>query len=201
MIGADRVVVCGARGVFDSCIASADPPSLMHNKFLTFSRLADGRGPVVLQTSKNFLAPSQLTYYNDMVEIDGDVPLYEAYNAYFADLQAQVRSDDHFIVAPEAGPNTIFTSPRFQATRDVNDTIVERMDEIDCSEGGSASGRGLIRVANMAFRSERAVIMRKLVELHRAGCEIDVIATNLDGDIVAGLASEGIRVRPFFLRA
>ena len=172
----------------------------MHNKFLTFSRLADDRGPVVLQTSKNFLTPSQLTYYNDMVEIDGDVSLYEAYNDYFADLQAQVRSDDHFIVAPEAGPNTIFTSPRFQATRDVDDTIVERMDEIDCSEGGSASGRGLIRVANMAFRSERAAIVRKLGELHRAGCEIDVIATNLDGDIVAALASEGIRVRPFFLR-
>ena len=186
VIGADRVVVCGAPGVYDSCISSADPPSLMHNKFVTFSRLADGRGPVVLQTSKNFLAPSQLTYYNDMVEIDGDVPLYEAYNAYFADLQAQVRSDDHFIVAPETGPNTIFTSPRFQATRDVNDTIVDRMDEIDCAEGGSAAGRGLIRVANMAFRSERAVIMRKLGELHREGCEIDVIATNLDGDIVAG---------------
>ena len=199
-IGADRVVVCGAPGVFDSCVSSADPPSLMHNKFMTFSKLADGRGPVVLQTSKNFLAPSQLTYYNDMVEIDGDVPLYEAYNGYFAKLQAQVRTDDLYLVEPAAGPNTIFTSPRFQATRDVDDTIVDRMDEIDCSEGGSASGHGLIRVANMAFRTERAVIVRKLGELHRAGCAIDVIATNLDGDIVAGLASEGIRVRPFFLR-
>jgi hypothetical protein len=53
----------------------------------------------------------------------------------------------------------------------------------------------------MAFRSERAVIMRKLVDLHRQGCEVDVIATNLDGDILAGLVSAGIRVRPFFLRA
>ena len=200
-IGADRVVVCGAPTfVFQSCIASVDPPSLMHNKFMTFSRLADGRAPVVLQTSKNFLEPSQLTYYNDMVEIDGDVPLYDAYNAYFDALQAQVRTNDFFLVEPKSGPNTFFTSPRFQPSRDVNDTIVDRMDEIDCSEGGSASGRGLIRVANMAFRSERTVIMRKLRELHRAGCEIDVIATNLDGDIVAGLASEGIRVRPFFLR-
>jgi hypothetical protein len=199
-IGADRVVVCGAPSVFNSCISSADPPSLMHNKFMTFSRLADGRGPIVLQTSKNFLAPSQLTYYNDMVEIEGDVPLYDAYNAYFADLQAQVRSADHYVIAPAAGPSTIFTSPRFQPDRESDDTIVDRMDEIDCSEGGSASGRGLIRVANMAFRSERAVIMRKLAQLHRDGCEIDVIATNLDGDIVAGLASAGIRVRPFFLR-
>ena len=53
----------------------------------------------------------------------------------------------------------------------------------------------------MAFLSERAVIMRKLVDLHRQGCEVDVIATNLDGDILAGLVSAGIRVRPFFLRA
>ena len=200
VIGADRVVVCGAPGFFNSCIANVDPPSLMHNKFFTFSRLADGREQVVLQTSKNFLSPSQLTYYNDMVEIDGDGPLYQAYDKYFADLQAQVRTDDYDVTAPDDGPNTIFISPRFQATRDVDDTIVDRMDEIDCSEGGSASGRGLIRVANMAFRSERAVIVGKLGELHRAGCEIDVIATNLDGDIVAGLASEGIRVRPFFLR-
>jgi hypothetical protein len=199
-IGADRVVVCGERGGFNSCIASSEFPSLMHNKFLTFSPLAGGRGPIVLQTSKNFLAPSQLTYYNDMVEIEGDVPLYEAYASYFDDLQAQVRSVDHFIVAPAFGPNTIFTSPRFQPDRETSDTIVERMDEIDCSEGGSATGHGLIRVANMAFRSERAVIMRKLVALRRQGCEIDVIATNLDGDILAGLASAGVRVRPFFLR-
>ena len=199
-IGADRVTVCGAPGVFNSCIASTDPPSLMHNKFITFSRLADGRGPIVLQTSKNFLAPSQLTYYNDMVEIEGDVPLYDTYVAYFADLQAQMRSADHYLVGPALGPNTIFTSPRFQPDRRTNDTIVDRMDEIDCSEGGSASGRGLVQVANMAFRSERAVIMDKLVALHRQGCEVDVIATNLDGAIVAGLASAGIRVRPFFLR-
>jgi hypothetical protein len=200
-IGAERVVLCGQPGGFNSCIASPDVPGLMHNKFLTFSGLADGRGPVVLQTSKNFLSPSQLTYYNDMVEIDGDAPLYDAYGSYVAALQAQVRTDDYFKVLPELGPNTIFTSPRAQPDLDTNDTIVEQMDEIDCSEGGSASGRGLVRVANMAFRSERAAIMRKLVRLHQEGCEIDVVATNLDGDILAGLVSAGIRVRPFFLRA
>jgi hypothetical protein len=198
-IGPEQVVVCGGGG-FNSCIANVDPPSLQHNKFFLFSSVGDGRGPVVLQTSKNFLTPSQLTYYNDMVEIAGDGALFAAYDGYVDDLKAQVRSEDHYLIEPETGPNTIFTSPRFQPDRRTNDTIVDRMDEIDCSVGGSATGRGLIRVANMAFRSERAVIMEKLVELHRAGCEIDVIATNLDGDIVAGLASEGIRVRPFFLR-
>ena len=62
----------------NSCIASGPPPSLQHNKFLTFSRLEDGRHDVVLQTSKNFFGPSQLSYYNDMVEIDGDVGLHAA---------------------------------------------------------------------------------------------------------------------------
>ena len=200
-LGPEHAVICGSVGGFNSCIANSEFPSLMHNKFFTFSRLTDGRGPVVVQTSKNFLTPSQLTYYNDMVEIEGDVPLYDAYRSYLAAMQAQVRSNDYFRVEPEAGPNTFFTSPRAQPDPGTNDTIVERMDEIDCSEGGSPSGRGRIRVANMAFRSERAVIMRKLVDLHGEGCEVDVIATNLDGDILAGLVSAGIRVRPFFLRA
>jgi hypothetical protein len=42
--------------------------------------------------------------------------------------------------------------------------------------------------------------MRKLAQLRREGCEVDLVATNLDGDILAGLVSAGIRVRPFFLR-
>ena len=199
-IGPDRVVVCGTPGGFSSCISNSGFPSLMHNKFLIFSRLPGGREPVVLQTSKNFLSPSQLTYYNDMVEIDGDVALYDAYSSYVDDLKAQVRSPDHYVIAPLDGPNTIFTSPRSQPDPSTDDTIVDRMEEIDCSEGGSPSKRGRIRVANMAFRSERAVIVRKLAELHRQGCEVDVIASNLDGDIIAGLVSAGIRVRPFFLR-
>ena len=95
----------------------------------------------------------------------------------------------------------MFPSPRPQADRDTDDTIVDRMNEIDCSEGGSASGKGLVRIANMAFRSERAVIMRKLVELEHHGCDIEVIVTNADGDILSGLVSAGIPVHTFFLRA
>jgi hypothetical protein len=42
--------------------------------------------------------------------------------------------------------------------------------------------------------------LRQLVSLHREGCDIDVIVSNADGDILAGLASAGIPVRPFFKR-
>ena len=48
----------------------------------------------------------------------------------------------------------------------------------------------------MAFRSERAVIMRKLVQLEAQGCDIEVILTNADGDIISGLVSGGIPVHP-----
>ena len=196
-LGPERLVLCGSPTFFfNSCIADSLVPSLQHNKFMTFSNLEDGRHDVVLQTSENFFGPSQFSYYNDMVEIDGDVALHAAYAQYVADMKAQVRSDDHYlIVSGDNKRNTMFPSPRPQASPDTDDTIVDRMNEIDCSGGGS------IRAANMAFRTERAVIMRKLVELHRAGCDVDVVFSNADGDIIAGLVSAGIAVHPFFLRA
>ena len=187
-LGPERLVLCGSPTFFfNSCIADSLVPSLQHNKFMTFSNLEDGRHDVVLQTSENFFGPSQFSYYNDMVEIDGDVALHAAYAQYVADMKAQVRSDDHYlIVSGDNKRNTMFPSPRPQASPDTDDTIVDRMNEIDCSGGGS------IRAANMAFRTERSVIMRKLVELHRAGCDVDVVFSNADGDIIAGLESAGI---------
>ncbi len=202
-LGADHFVICGSPTFsFNSCIANSLVPSLQHNKFLTFSKLSDEREDVVLQTSMNFFGPSQLSYYNDMVEIAGDAALHDAYSDYVFDLKAQQRSDNHyFVTSGDDGRNTMYPSPRPQVDLNTDDTIVDRMNEIDCSEGGSPSGKGLIRIANMAFRTERAVIMRKLVELKRQGCDIEVIFSNADGDIISGLVSARIPVHPFFLRA
>jgi hypothetical protein len=202
-LGPDRVVVCGTPPDFAlrSCIAAGPEPSLMHNKFMTFSELADGRTHVVLQTSMNFFFPSQYTTYNDAIEVTGDQPLHDAYVAYLFQLKGQVRTGDNFLIRPAADArNTFFTSPRSQADRDHDDTIVDRMDEIDCAVGGAPDGRGLIRIANLHFRTERAVILRKLLDLQRQGCDIAVISTQIDGDILAGLAAHGIPVRPFLLR-
>jgi hypothetical protein len=202
---AGDAVLCGAP-VFalHSCIAIGhpvySPKSLQHNKFMTFSRLADGRRHVVLQTSMNFQYPAQYTLYNDMVEIVGDVGLYDAYVQYAMDLKAQVRADDHYLIAPGSGPNTMFPSPRPQPDLDTDDTVVDRMNEIDCSVGGSRSGRGLIRVAMLPFNTERAAIMRKLIALEDTGCDIEIALTRADGDILAGLVAERIRVHPFFAR-
>jgi len=78
----DDLVYCGSDVAFalHSCLAndprfSEDGKSLQHNKFMLFSRLTDGRTNVVLETSMNFLNPSQLTYFNDAVVISGDAGL------------------------------------------------------------------------------------------------------------------------------
>jgi hypothetical protein len=202
----EAVVFCGSDVGFalHSCLAndpqySEDGKSLQHNKFMTFSKLSDGREHVVLQMSMNFLQPSQLTFFNDAVEISGDAALHAGYEAYVRDMMQQgaMRTDDrytHYRVEGD-GPTTLFPSPRPQVDLDTDDTIVDRLGEIDCSGGGT------IRVANHEFRTERAVIMRKLARLQRQGCDIEVIFSLAEGDIIAGLASAGIRTIPMFWRA
>ena len=212
-LGSDRFVICGSPSFeFSSCIANTlnpfvpRPPvttgkSLQHNKFMTFSR-ADGRDLVVLQPSENWLSPQQYNYYNDMVEISGDHDLYRAYVQYVFDLKGQVRSDNRYVVTSgDDGRNTMFPSPRLQPSLDEDDTIADRLREVDCSEGGSAAGRGLIRIGNMQFDASRRAILRELLELDEAGCQIEHIVTNADGEVIARLVSAGIPVYPFYQRA
>jgi hypothetical protein len=212
-LGPDRFVICGSPTFeFASCIANTlnpfvlRPPvttgkSLQHNKYMTFSR-ADGRDFVVLQPSENWLSPQQYNYYNDMVEISGDHGLYQAYVQHLFELKAQVRSDTSYVVTSgDDLRNTMFPSPRLQSSLDEDDTIAERLREVDCSDGGSASGRGLIRVGNMQFDASRRAILRELLKLKEAGCQIEHIVTNADGEVIAGLVSAGIPVYPFYQRA
>ncbi len=160
----------------------------------------------MLQTSKNFLAPSQLTLLQRHGrDRRGRPALRGATTRYFADLQAQVRSDDHYIVAPgDGGRNTIFTvAARRRPTRDTDDTIVDRMDEIDCSEGGSPSGSGLDP------RRQHGVPQRARGDHAQARGAARAQGCDDRGDrhqrstatSSPGWSSAGIRVRPFFLRA
>jgi len=212
-LGPDRFVICGSPSFeFHSCIANTlnpfvpRPPvttgkSLQHNKFMTFSR-ADGSDFVVLQPSENWLWPQQYHYYNDMVEISGDHDLYRAYVQYLFDLKGQGRSDNRYLVTSgDDRRNTMFPSPRLQSSLDEDDTIADRLREVDCSEGGSAAGTGLIRIGNMQFDASRRAILKELLDLKEAGCQIEHIVTNADGEIIARLVSAGIPVYPFYQRA
>src|SRR3954469_24621401 len=124
---------CGSDSgfVLHSCLAndpkiSDDGKSLQHNKFITFSGLSDGRRNVVMEMSMNFLTPSQLTYFNDAVEITGDATLYEAYTQYALDMLQQdgMRTNDRytgFVTSGDNGRNTMFPSPRPQDDLNTDD--------------------------------------------------------------------------------
>jgi hypothetical protein len=196
------VIFCGTPTFeFLSCISNVLEPGLMHNKFWTFSRLNDGSTNVVIQTSQNWTA-GQASDFQDMVRIDGDVELYSGYRKFVEDMKMQRRTDDYFrdgVRSGDNGRNTMYPFPRRQ--RDVwsDDTIVDRLDEIDCSEGGSASGTGLIRVAQFQFHRERMVVARKLIELHNDGCDVQVLNSHGHADVVADLIHAGVEYCPMFL--
>lgn len=189
----------------NSCLAndpsySEDGKSLQHNKFMTFSRLDDGRENVVLETSMNFFGPSQLTYFNDAVEISGDAKLEDAYDAWVADMMVQdgLRTNDRYTghrAESTDGRVMMLPSPRWQENLREDDTIAEQLDRYDCTGGGS------IVAANQAFRSERAIIADTLAAREREGCQVSVVYSLADADIVAALAAAGIDAVPLFWNA
>ena len=194
-----RVIFCGTPSFeFNSCISNVLMPGLMHNKFWTFSELSDGSKNVVIQTSQNFTGP-QLGQFQDLIRIDEDETLYNGYRTYVEEMKAQHRSDHYYAVTSgDDGRNTMYPFPRRQPDIWTDDTIVDRLNEVDCSEGGAPSGKGLIRVAQAFFRRERMVIANELIRLKNDGCLVQVINSNGDADIVARLVNAGIEFYPLF---
>ena len=53
----------------------------------------------------------------------------------------------------------------------------------------------------MQFDASRRAILRQILKLKKAGCQIEHIVTNADGEVIARLVSAGIPVYPFYQRA
>jgi len=208
-----RVIFCGSPDYeFHSCISnvilpSSNPnrdhdPLLMHNKFWLFSELPDGTKDVVLQTSQNW-TPTQRSQFNDMVRINGDTALYGGYWAYLDAMHAQARDDDYqpHSSAGTGAKNTMYPMPHHQGNIWSQDVIVDRLSEIDCSQGGSATGTGLVQVGQAFFRRQRMAVADQLIALEKHGCDVQVVNSHGDAEIVAELINAGIDYYPLFLGA
>ena len=208
-----RVIFCGSPDYeFHSCISnvilpSSNPnrdhdPLLMHNKFWLFSELPDGTKDVVLQTSQNW-TPTQRSQFNDMVRINGDTALYGGYWAYLDAMHAQARDDDYqpHSSAGTGAKNTMYPMPHHQDNIWSEDVIVDRLSEIDCSQGGSATGTGLVQVGQAFFRRQRMAVADQLIALEKHGCDVQVVNSHGDAEIVAELINAGIDYYPLFLGA
>ncbi len=179
---AGAVTVCHPDDAEGSCIGT----NINHNKLALFSALQDGTRDIVAQSSANFTT-AQTKMHNNLVVIRGDHALFTAYSDYWNDLQRQMRDPDYY--HSEAGS----TGARaYFFPRSDGDTILGVLTSTDCTAGAH------LRLAIPYWTSARLEIATRLGEMFRAGCEVEVVAGNDDGnpapEVAAAFSAAGVPV-------
>lgn len=169
-LGDDRVVACGAG---TACIGDG----INHNKFFLWSRTSDGAENVVAQSSAN-LTNTQLQKHNNLVIIRDDPALYDGYMQYWDDLAARSHDLDYYRSVEGAGTKAYFFPRRS------GDTIVNILENVDCSGGGD------IRVAMAIFSDARVEVAQALRTLARNGCSVRAVLNDPGPDIEEALDGE-----------
>ena len=175
----------------DSCIvAPVGTIYGMHNRFWTISEMTDGSRDVAVTMAGQFNLDGARNV-NDMVVVRGDRLLFDAYNAYQADLKAQVRTDDYYRSSPTATGVVRFL-PR---NRTLPDPVAEVLPALDCrAPGGAPDGRGLVRFSHNVAAQQRAALMVKLIEYSLSGCTVEYSANTWDATVAAWFEAAGIRM-------
>lgn len=155
----DRLTICEDGQSEGGCMGE----NIQHNKFVTFSEIADGSRDVVLQTSAN-LTEFQLSQFNNLVLLHDDAALYEVFVSYWQDLQRDelnLTYDRH--ERGDSGTKAYF----FPLSS--GDPILDALESVDCSEGAD------IYVAMAFFTNSRSDVAEELRSMDEAGCGIHVV--------------------------
>jgi hypothetical protein len=191
-LGQDRaagswVHVCGhlsPEGNTSSCMGDKG----QHNKFYLFSETG-GEKDVVVQSSANFTDVNSRTYWNNAATIVGNHQLYDAYDAYFEDLAAEVQDLDYYRAVPTAGPGGPVTAHFFPSAE--TDPVLDRLQELGCKANGSTE----IRVGMSEWDTSRIGIADRLAEMADDGCAVRVVHGPMDDDVRATFDAAGIELR------
>ena len=207
------VVQCADKspaGTIRGCIATrvkqwSDGPvtPYNHNKFLVFSKIKQTSGAevssVVYQASANLGIWDQNEAYNNALTYS-DSRTYAAYRSYFEDLRA--------FATRRPGTTTIqgfrhrhglpgIFLPRQERSGQpfddpATDTVYNSLQSVACSytENGQKHQTD-VRVAMWDFN--RPAIARKLADLKRAGCWIDVVLTNANAEVLSALKAASVQ--------
>ncbi|MFE6225303.1 phospholipase D-like domain-containing protein [Streptomyces sp. NPDC057854] len=177
-----------------------------HNKFFLFSK-TKGRGSVpvdnvVVQSSGNLGAADSMTLWNDALTVAGNAELYDGYSAYFA-KQVEAEGDStkrvpDVLMDKQAGRAKAYFFPRQTSGTNgtPDDVILNILNTVDnpvpghpvChgnSPGIGLNGRTVIRIAQGGMN--RPAIAKKLYELDRAGCYVDLVYGAADTESLAWL--------------
>ncbi|MPV89261.1 phosphatidylserine/phosphatidylglycerophosphate/cardiolipin synthase family protein [Georgenia ruanii] len=181
------VHVCGnvsPEGNTSSCIGTKG----QHNKFYLFSETGGAKN-VVVQSSANFTDVNSRTYWNNAVVLPGNHRLYDAYNAYFEDLAAEVQDPDYYRQVATAGPGGPVTAHFFPSAD--TDPALERLTELGCKNNGTTE----IRVGMSEWDTTRLGIADRLVEMAESGCTVRVVHGPMDQEVADTLTAAGIELR------
>jgi hypothetical protein len=187
----DRVTACGETIAVDSCIVTPVGTIYgMHNRFWTISEMTDG-SKFVSTTSAGQFNNDYVRNHNDLIVVRNDHLLYDAYNHYWADLKAQVRTDNYYRHEPITDGNVYFL-PR---QRTLPDPAAEILPNLDCNApGGAPDGKGLVRFGHNVAAQQRLALMNKLIDWAQSGCTVEYSAGTWDANVQSWLVAAGVNL-------
>jgi hypothetical protein len=186
---ADTVTACGETVGLDSCIVAPIGTIYgMHNRFWTISEMTDG-SKFVSTTSAGQFNNDYVRSHNNLVVVRNDPLLFDAYNRYWADLKAQVRTDNYYRSEAITDGRVYFLPRR----RTLPDPIAEILPDLDCNApGGAPDGKGLVRFAHNVAAQQRLELALRLIEYAQSGCTVEYTAGTWDANVQSWLIGAGV---------
>jgi hypothetical protein len=192
----DDHVFCGdgVEGQNYGCITT-DASGIMHSKLYTFSRTRDPNGTlrddVVWFGSANMTYATGAATFNNTVTIYGDAGLFADLDGYFGQLFAQDHfAGNNFYDAPlKRGYYDHATARIYASPEQDSDLVVNRLNDIEPGDDCE------VRVMHASIHDSRPQIVDLLVDLEQGGCDVEIIANNVETDSPAELEDAGVSVR------
>ncbi|MFC7533726.1 phospholipase D-like domain-containing protein [Actinoplanes sp. GCM10030250] len=179
--------------------------SYNHNKFMAISKLTLNDGSavnnVVYQASANMTLWDANEGYNNALTV-ADTTLYNAYLKYHKDLvslrKTAAGNSNYYTDSGSGTDYRAFFFPRREGsgeayTGSATDTIYNTLNSVKCSykDEAGVTRQTDVRVMQLAFN--RTPIATKLAELKKAGCWVDVVATDYSWNVLKELEKQKVQ--------
>lgn len=172
----------------------------MHAKFFQFSRAGDAKW-ITMVGSNNITRTNAEKQWNDLYTVVDDHDYYRAYKTWFAQLKFDTPVERPFL--SYATPNADVAMTPLPAG-EAPDPTVAALDSVTClTRAGDIDPAAAdpellrptrIRIASYAWNGDRGIsVARKVADLARAGCKVDVFyGDGMGGAVLAILGNAGI---------
>ena len=168
----------------------------LHSKFYLFSHAGQSRH-IVMFGSVNLTGFAAKTQWNDLYSTRDRKVLHN----FFVDVFAQMARDRpvrHPFISRQIGDFTINVYPRYDTTES-DDPIMKRLNGVRCkdyADGAGIAGRTMIRINMYGWNGTRGVYLaKKVADLSRRGCNIQVLESSAGGKVVRILANNGVLIK------